>query len=79
MSKESGVLRSELPLWFGAATAGIFAISGKEWLSDLSNPLWYGFLFAWLFAIMMPSLHIRSQIGGVRAENPRSVRRHFQS
>jgi Ca2+:H+ antiporter len=49
----SGVVRSELSLWFGAATAALFLVFGDTWLMDLSNPLWYGLLFAWLFVVML--------------------------
>jgi Ca2+:H+ antiporter len=49
----SGVVRSELSLWFGAATAALFAVYGSAWLMDLSSPLWFGFLFVWLFAVML--------------------------
>lgn len=49
----SGVVRSELSLWFGAATAALFLVYGDAWLTDLSNPLWFGLLFAWLFAVML--------------------------
>lgn len=53
LSNRSGVLRSELGLWAGAATALAFTAFGGAWLSDLSNPLWYGFVFFWLFAVML--------------------------
>ncbi len=50
---KTNVLRAELPLWFGAATAVVFTLFGEAWLSDLSGPLWYGFLFSWLFVVML--------------------------
>ncbi len=50
---KTSVLRAELPLWFGAATAVVFTLFGEAWLSDLSGPLWYGFLFSWLFVVML--------------------------
>jgi len=49
----AGVLRSEMAVWAGIATAFAFALFGDAWLVDLSNPVHYLVLFAWLFAIMM--------------------------
>ena len=47
------VVRTELALWVGIATALLFTVFGTSWLADLSNPLWYNLLFGWLFAVML--------------------------
>jgi Ca2+:H+ antiporter len=51
--KAPGVLRSELVLWAGGATALLFLLFGERWLADLSRLSWYAFLFAWLFGVML--------------------------
>ncbi len=48
-----GIARSELSLWIGVATAGLFIVFGDVWLADLSNTLWSSVLFGWLFAVML--------------------------
>lgn len=48
-----GLLRTEMALWFGVATAALFVTFGERWLADLSNPLWSALLFTWLFVVML--------------------------
>ncbi len=50
---QSGIVRSELSLWIGVVTAGLFIVFGDVWLADLSNPFWSSVLFCWLFAVML--------------------------
>jgi Ca2+:H+ antiporter len=48
-----GLLRKEVGLAAGVATAIAFAVSGKAWLSDLSGDLATVALFGWLFVVML--------------------------
>lgn len=47
------LVRAESGLLVAALTAVLFAVSGKAWLTDLSNPLLNAGLFLWLFSVML--------------------------
>jgi Ca2+:H+ antiporter len=48
-----GMVRAELGLIAGAATAAIFLTVGKAWLVDLGDLAWAGLMFLWLFGAMI--------------------------
>ncbi|MEM8885556.1 MAG: calcium:proton antiporter [Planctomycetota bacterium] len=47
------MIRSELQIVAGVATAALFVVFGASWLSDLSSPWWVGAMFVWIFAVML--------------------------
>ncbi len=47
------MIRSELAVGLGTATAVLFLLFGKTWTGDLSQGAWYAFLFLWLFAVIL--------------------------
>jgi Ca2+:H+ antiporter len=48
-------LRGEWALPINIATAALFLIFSKSWLSDLSNPAWFSFILLWLFVVILIS------------------------
>lgn len=54
-SKPVDLLGREWPLAANFATAALFLVFGRGWLSELSNPAWFSFVLAWLFAVILVS------------------------
>ncbi len=48
-----GLLRSELALWVGLVTTGIFLTVGGPWVKNIGGGAAAAGLFAWLFAVML--------------------------
>ena len=48
-------LGKERSIGLSVGTAILFAIFGKAWLGDLTNPWWVGFMFVWLFGAVLLS------------------------
>jgi Ca2+:H+ antiporter len=47
------VLRSEVAVWLGIATMGVFYAFGSTWLEATSGQGWFVLMFAWLFGSML--------------------------